>query len=171
MNFLILKFFLVFYFFSSSVFSDDHSYSKQGSFKSWTVYTKKNKQICYMIALPNKSIGDYNLRGRVSVIVARRPKEKNKNFIGIDFGYSFEKNAKVKIIVDNEVSFSLETFHQTAWTKPSDNSKLDDKIIEEMLKGNELVVFGKSKRGTDTKDIYSLVGFSKAFSKIKDVCG
>ena len=40
-----------------------------------------------------------------------------------------------------------------------------------MEKGNKLVALGKSKRGTDTKDTYSLSGFSKAFEKISKYCG
>ncbi len=171
MKFLIFKYFFAICMFSSIIYADGHSYSKQGSFKSWTVYTKANKDICYMISYPEKSVGKYNLRGRVSVIIARRPKEDNKNFIGIDFGYSFKKNAKVKLVVDKKQSFSLHTFQQTAWTKPSKSSKRDDVIIEGLLKGKELVVYGRSKRGTDTEDYYSLIGFSKAYNKIKEVCG
>ena len=40
-----------------------------------------------------------------------------------------------------------------------------------MRKGIDLEVFGKSKRGTDTRDLYSLKGFSKAYNKIKETCG
>ena len=35
-----------------------------------------------------------------------------------------------------------------------------------MLKGNKLVALGESKRGTKTKDIYSLSGFTKAFNEV-----
>ena len=39
-----------------------------------------------------------------------------------------------------------------------------------MKKGYCLIAEGNSKRGTETKDTYSLVGFTKAFKKVKDVC-
>ena len=36
--------------------------------------------------------------------------------------------------------------------------------------GNKLNAFGQSKRGTKTKDTYSLNGFAQAFNKINDYC-
>ena len=151
--------------------SDENKYIKQGDYQSWTVFAKKNKELCYAIASPIKSEGSYNLRGRVSMVVARRPKEESKNFIGIDFGYSFPDDAKVKITIDQNTDFQLHTFEQTAWTDPKDKSKLDDVIIKEMIRGIDLEVFGKSERGTNTKDLYSLKGFAKAYKKIKETCG
>ena len=170
MKIIIFKI-LSFLFFTTISLSNDGSYVKHGDFESWSVFAKKNKELCYTIAKPLKSEGSYNLRGRVSMVVARRPKEKSKNFVGIDFGYAFSDNAKVKIVIDKENDFELHTFEQTAWTSPKDESKLDDIIINAMIKGLNLEVFGRSERGTDTRDIYSLKGFAKAFSKIKETCG
>tara|TARA_E500000178_G_C16954525_1_gene722972 strand:+ start:651 stop:1115 length:465 start_codon:yes stop_codon:yes gene_type:complete len=152
-------------------YGDGNQYIKHGDFQTWSVFAKKNKELCYTIAKPIRSEGSYNLRGRVSIVVARRPNEDSKNFIGIDFGYSFSDNSKVKIIFDKNIDFELDTFEQTAWTNPKDKTKLDDKIIEEMIKGIDLEVFGESERGTETRDIYSLKGFSKAYNKIKETCG
>ena len=39
-----------------------------------------------------------------------------------------------------------------------------------MIKGDELTAFGQSRRGTKTKDTYSLNGFAKALNKINDYC-
>ena len=72
---------------------------------------------------------------------------------------------------DKQTDFYLTTFGQTAWTDPEDKTNLDDTIIKHMQKGLDLEVLGKSHRGTDTKDLYSLKGFSKAFNKIKETCG
>ena len=115
--------------------------------------------------------GAYNLRGRVDVIVALNNNIKNKYYVGFDFGYSFADNDKVKLTIDEEVVFNIDTFAQTAWINSSDSPNLEIKIIEAMKKGKILVAEGTSKRGTDTKDYYSLIGFTKAFKKLKDVCG
>ena len=160
-----------FLFLTNIPLADENKYVKQGDYKTWSVFAKKNKELCYAIAMPIKSKGSYTLRGRVSIVVARRPKEDSKNFIGIDFGYAFPDDAKVKITIDQNTDFQLHTFGQTAWTDPKDESKLDDVIINEMIKGIDLEVFGKSKRGTDTRDLYSLKGFAKAYKKIKETCG
>ena len=57
-----------------------------------------------------------------------------------------------------------------SWINPKKNPKLHLKIIEAMKKGNILIAEGTSNRGTETKDTYSLLGFTKAFKKVKDVC-
>jgi hypothetical protein len=171
MNFNRILFLITSLFFSVGLLADNNGYNSHGKFEKWNVFSKKNNELCYMLAEPDKSIGEYTLRGRVRVLVARRPNEKSKNYIGVDFGYSFSKNEKALIEIDKKKSFKLDTFHQTAWTKPSKSSKHDDKIINEMIKGTILKATGKSKRGTITNDFYSLKGFSKAFHKMKDVCG
>ena len=148
--------------------SNDEGTKKIGSFDNWSVYAK-SKSLCYMISKPEKSEGAYNLRGRVRIVVYRNNHEnQDKNAVGIDFGYSFPENSKVSIEIDDRNKFKLTTFGQTAWT--GSKTKKDKKIIDAMIKGNKLVALGKSKRGTNTKDIYSLSGFGKAYNEINDYC-
>tara|TARA_B100001027_G_scaffold183359_1_gene135161 strand:- start:1109 stop:1624 length:516 start_codon:yes stop_codon:yes gene_type:complete len=163
---ILINFFLLV--FSFKAMSDNEGTKKIGSFEKWSVYAK-SKSLCYMITQPEKSEGEYNLRGRVRVVVYRNNLEnQNKNAVGIDFGYSFTENSNAFIEIDNKNKFKLNTFGQTAWTES--NIKKDKKIIEAMIKGDKLTAFGQSKRGTKTKDTYSLNGFAKAFSKINDYC-
>ena len=163
---ILINFFILV--FSFKVMSDNEGTKKIGSFEKWSVYSK-SKSLCYMIAQPEKSEGEYNLRGRVRIVVYRNNLEnQNKNAVGIDFGYSFNENSKVFIEIDKKNKFKLNTFGQTAWT--ASKTKKDEKIIKAMIKGNKLAAFGQSKRGTKTKDTYSLNGFAKAFNKINDYC-
>ena len=121
-----------------------------------------------MIAQPEKSEGKYKVRGRVRIVIYRNNLEnQNENALGIDFGYTFPENSKAKIEIDKK-KFKLATFGQTAWT--GSKTKKDKKIIKAMLKGNKLIALGESKRGTKTKDIYSLSGFTKAFNEINNYC-
>ncbi|SVD08826.1 uncharacterized protein METZ01_LOCUS361680, partial [marine metagenome] len=39
-----------------------------------------------------------------------------------------------------------------------------------MQQGKRMVVVGTSWRGTETKDTYSLFGFTKAYTEILDAC-
>ena len=163
---ILINFFLLV--FSLQVMSDEEGTKKIGSFEKWSVYAK-SKSLCYMIAQPEKSEGDYKVRGRVRIVVYRNNLEnQNKNAVGIDFGYSFAENSKALIEIDNKNKFKLNTFGQTAWT--ASKTKKDKKIIEAMINGNTLTAFGQSKRGTKTKDTYSLNGFAKAYNKINDYC-
>ena len=163
---ILINFFLLV--FSFKVMSDNEGTKKIGSFEKWSVYAK-SKSLCYIIAQPEKSEGEYKVRGRVRIVIYRNNLEnKNKNAVGIDFGYSFTENSKAIIEIDNKNKFKLNTFGQTAWT--ASKTKKDKKIIEAMIKGDKLIAYGKSKRGTKTKDTYSLNGFAKAFNKIIDYC-
>ena len=163
---ILINFFLLV--FSFKVMSDNEGTKKIGSFEKWSVYAK-SKSLCYMIAQPEKSEGEYKVRGRVRIVVYRNNLEnQNKNAVGIDFGYSFNENSKVFIEIDSKNEFKLNTFGQTAWT--ASKAKKDKKIIEAMIKGDKLIAFGQSKKGTKTKDTYSLNGFAKAFNKINDYC-
>lgn len=150
------------------ILAEDGGPQKLGKFDNWIVYAK-SKSLCYMIAEPAKLEGKYNLRGRVRIVVYRNSEKKDKNIVGIDFGYSFPEYSKAVIKIDSKKSFELSTFGQTAWTSP--DTKTDKEIINQMIKGDTLIALGKSKRGTDTKDTYSLKGFLKAFKKIKNHCG
>ena len=80
--------------------------------------------------------------------------------------YRMQINKIIKIY--NKKKFKLNTFGQTAWT--GSKAKTDRKIIEAMIKGNSLVALGKSRRGTKTKDVYSLDGFAKALNTIQTYC-
>ena len=170
MNFKKILFFIIL-FINLPLRPEDSDYENLGNFEKWNVYSKDNKKLCYMLTEPYKSEGDYNIRGRVRVLVARRPLEKNKNSIVIDFGYYFSEGARVQVEIDKDKSFKLATFNQTAWTDKKKNLRLDDKIIKEMIKGLELKTIGRSSRGTVTYDFYSLKGFTKGFKRMKEFCG
>ena len=83
--------------------------------------------------------GEYSLRGRVDVLVAIKNSYKDKYYVGFDFGYQFSDNEKVKLIIDDNVFFEIDTFAQNAWINSSKYPKLNIKIIEAMKKGTVLV--------------------------------
>ena len=170
MNISRISLFLISLFYSVTLLANDNGYKSHGTIDKWYVFSKKSKELCYMLAEPDKSIGKYKLRGRVRVLVAHRPDAEIKNSVMLEFGYSFPENAKALIEIDQKKSFKLDTHEQTAWIT-SKSSKRDDQVIKEMIKGTTLKAVGKSKKGTVTTDFYALKGFSKAFKKIKDICG
>ena len=171
MKFIQIKVFFSILLFLQSyyVFTEDEKTKKLGNFGNWSVYSKSQK-LCYMIAEPEKSEGKYKVRGRVRIVVYRNSdKKENNNLVGFDFGYTFPENSKATIEIDTNKAFKLTTFGQTAWT--GNKTKTDRQIINEMTNGNTLIAVGQSRRGTTTKDTYSLEGFTKAFEKITNYCG
>ena len=140
---------------------------KKGKYNNWEVYAKSDKDICYTTTRPKKMEGEYKFRGRVDLVVAIKNNYKNKYYVGLDFGYTFSNNDKVKLIIDNKVVFEIDTFAQNAWINSVKYPGLNIKIIEAMKKGYVLTAKGTSKKGTETIDTYSLVGLRKLLKKLK----
>ena len=89
---ILINFFLLV--FGFKVMSDNEGTKKIGSFEKWSVYAK-SKSLCYMIAQPEKSEGDYKVRGRVRIVVYRNNLEnQNKNARDSSFGNYAHKTFK-----------------------------------------------------------------------------
>ncbi len=141
-----------------------------GKFGSWHAYKKGD--VCYMVSLAKKSEGKYSKRGDVYAVVTHRPKIKSKNVLSLHAGYPYGKGGEVKVTVKsrkgNKVA-NLFTEGEVAWCA---DAKTDDMMADQITKkGSEMVVEGKSSRGTKTKDTYALAGSLKAYNVICKACG
>ena len=145
-----------------------------GTHHAWTAYTASlpEGKVCYIAANPTKSVGKYTSRGDVFLMIAHRPQEKSFNVVSFLAGYTYKKKANATIQVDKNKPLVLLTDigvdTDTAWAK---DAAMDNELIAQMKKGNILVIKGTSKRGTQTKDTFSLKGFSKAYEAIQTACG
>jgi hypothetical protein len=61
----------------------------------------------------------------------------------------------------------LFTDKDTAWT----NNENDGAIVNSIKKGETIVLTGKSAKGTETTDTYSLKGSVQAYQEISKACG
>ena len=134
-------------------------------FKDWSVHIagKKNKKICYIHGKPKKSAGKYKLRGPIYMQVAHRIASGARNEVSITAGYSYKKGSAVSVKIDKKY-FSMYTDGTTAWSRD------DAALVAAMRAGTLMNVTGTSKRGTVTKDRYSLSGFTAAHKAINRAC-
>lgn len=124
-------------------------------------------RLCFMTSEPTKSEGDYSQRGEVRFNVSHWPADKRTGQTSIVIGYQFKEGSDVDVAIDKQ-SFTMFTQGDYAWAlSPED----DRKLIAAMKKGLRMTVRGTSWRGTDTKDTFSLVGFTKSYSQISKACG
>ncbi len=141
-----------------------------GEYKSWTAlkYKEKGKLVCFISSSPIKwnSTPKGVKRGDIYILVTHRPSFGTKDEVSVYVGYPFKKKSEVIARVDGK-TFRLFTDDKTAWAK---DSKTDRKIVQSMRSGEKLVIDGISKRGTKTKDLYSLMGFTAAHNKINQAC-
>lgn len=144
-----------------------------GSFRDWTAYSgvKDGVRYCYMGSEPKKAEGDYTRRGPTFVLVTHWPGENIQGEVSIEAGYPYNSGSEVTVRIGRQ-SFQLFTQNRKggdgiAW---SYNAEGDQELVAAMKDGNDMVVEGTSRRGTRTRDTYSLLGFGAAYQAITKAC-
>ncbi len=145
------------------------SIERIGDFSNWSAfkYLDDGNPICFMASEPTKAEGKYSKRGEIHAMVTHRPAENRVDEVSIQAGYEYKEAQPVEVQV-GKLKVRLFTEGESAWTV---DKAADRKLVEAMIKGNTMVVQGTSARGNNTKDTYSLSGFTRAYRAIKQACG
>lgn len=140
-----------------------------GEYDDWVAYYYRDNAgpVCYMASTPKKDEGKYAKRGDIYAVITHRPNEKSFDVLNINAGYTYKPGSKVIIKIGTKTFDRLFTSEDKAWAV---NEKVDKAIVAEMKRGSRMVVHGTSSRGTQTKDTYSLAGFSSAYRAITNKC-
>ena len=121
---------------------------------------------CFVSSVPTESKGNYTKRGEILAQVFHMPSEKERNVVMFRAGYKFKKQSDVEVNIDGK-TFRLFTIEDRAYAESEED---DIAIIQSMKRGRRMTVTGTSSRGTETTDIYSLSGFTKAKNLIDRTC-
>jgi len=126
----------------------------------WTL-KKVGNSACSIFQIPIKETGKYTSRGTVLFYVF---KEGNAEYVRIDAGYPYDPDKYVKVSIDN-INYQFFGEDDSAWSMKDDSI-----IINGMKAGKSMTVVGYSKRGTETIDTYTLIGFTKAYNSLQKDC-
>jgi hypothetical protein len=143
-----------------------------GSFKTWFVYSvgADRARVCYALAKPASSTPKGARRDPIYIIISTWPGKGIRNEPSIVPGYPYKDGSTVEVAVGND-KFTLFTQNQGtnggAWIKAGDE---EARLIQAMKTGISMRVTGTSRRGTVTKDEYSLAGISAALDAIASAC-
>lgn len=140
-----------------------------GDFSDWSAFKfdENGKTVCFMASEPKKAEGNYTSRGDIHAMVTHRPGEQRTDEVSIQAGYTYKEAALVDIGVGT-LKVQLFTQGDSAWAT---DKETDKKLVQAMIRGSTMVVEGVSSRGTNTKDTYSLAGFTRAYQAINAACG
>ncbi len=139
-----------------------------GTFEKWEVVTFEEGGAtgCYVMSRPEKEEGNYTQRDPAAVFVTHRPAQGAVGVVSISAGYPYDETKPVLVEIGG-TTFHLFARGDTAWADDAD----DPKLVAAMKNGNDMIVRGTSARGTDTRDTYSLIGFTRAYDAATSACG
>ena len=162
-NFIIIFFITVF-----TTCSIAEDIKKIGKFKDWEtmIITKETGKICFAQSAPVLQAPKKNSRD-ARLFVTFRPKENISDEISITAGYIFnKKNLVTAISGKKKYKFDIRQ-EGFAWMT---SSKLEKRMIRTMKKGSRIMITGYNEEGSQTRDHYSLLGFTKAYGAAKKNC-
>ena len=162
-NFIIIIFISLF-----SVSVNSQEVKKVGKFKDWEtmVITEQTGKVCFAQSVPVLQSPKSNLR-EARMFVSFRPGEKVSNEISITSGYEFNKK-NIITATSGKSKYKFDIAQEGfAWI--ADN-KLENKMIKTMKRGSRIMVTGYNQKGSQTRDHYSLLGFTKAYNAAKTSC-
>ncbi|MGB0798040.1 MAG: invasion associated locus B family protein [Planktomarina sp.] len=138
----------------------------------WSVFVETNPTECWAVTAPKETVNTRD--GRVVAVrrsdilffVFYRPSANVKGQVAFTGGYPFAAGRSITLTVDGN-SYEMSTKGEWAWPPtPGD----DAKIVAAMKRGARAVITAQSGRGTQTKDTFSLLGFTAALEDAEKRC-
>ena len=163
-KFSTLLIFLIF-FVSTSAWSDQPK--SIGKYKNWEAFTYKGDKgkICFAQTAPLERSPKSLKRESSRLFVTFRKEEKIKNELSVTSGHIYKQSSVVAKSGKNEFAFfSKGNF---AWLIDGEE---EFNLIKTMKKASRLSVSAKTSNGNETKDLYSMMGFTKAYNAAKKNC-
>ena len=164
-NSLYISFIIILISFSARTAEDLKSI---GKFKDWETFTvtENDNKICFAQSIPILRAPKKFERNPSRLFISFRPTEDIKDEVSATSGYTFQKEKIVKAKTGKKTYdfFSQEEF---AWILDTEE---EQRFIQAMKKASRVMIIGRTDKGKQTIDHYSLMGFSKAYNTAKKNC-
>ena len=139
-----------------------------GKFKDWETFTvtENDNKICFAQSIPILRAPKKFERNPSRLFITFRPSEDIKDEVSVTSGYTFQKEKIVKAKTGKKTYdfFSREEF---AWILDTEE---EQRFIKAMKKASRVMIIGRTEKGKQTIDHYSLMGFTKAYNIAKKNC-
>lgn len=141
-----------------------------GQFGIWGAYVAApgGKRVCFALAKPSsmKTNPANRPRDPAYAFISTRPTEKVVNEVSVMIGYPLKPGSEGTLEVSGN-RYAMYTQGDGLWIK---NAAEEEKMVEALRKGNDVVIKGTSSRGTETTDTYSLKGLAQALDRLGQEC-
>jgi hypothetical protein len=136
----------------------------------WNVFAEENPKECWGVTVPKETVNTRDgqpvsvRRGDILLFVTYRPGAPGEvSFTG---GYPFADGSTVSVDVDGN-AFELFTDGEWAWPATPEQ---DAALLAAMKAGTQATLTARSGKGTQTKDTFSLRGFTAAMTEAEARC-
>ncbi len=148
----------------------------------WSVFVEADPTECWSVSAPKETVNTRDgrvvavQRGDILLMVFYRPNAGVTGQVTFTGGYPFADGSTVTLTV-GDTEYELFTENQrdaksgemVGWAWPATPAD-DAKIITAMKRGTDAVLAARSSRGTQTKDTFSLLGFTAAVEDAEKRC-
>ena len=141
---------------------------KVAKFKDWEVImvSEESNKVCFAQSKPVLQSPKKDLR-EARLFISFRPYNKVSDEISTTSGYEYNKQNTITA-KSGKSKFKFDISQENfAWIA---SNKVEKKMIKAMKRGTRIMITGYNKSGSQTKDHYSLMGFTKAYNSAKKNC-
>jgi hypothetical protein len=157
---------------ASSVWAQEQSTNRVAAKTDWSVFVESDPKECWGVSSPKETVNTRDgrvvavRRGDILLFVFYRPGAEVKGQVTFTGGYPFKPGSTVNLDIGGT---EFELFTENEWAWPASTAD-DAKIITAMKRGAQAVVTAVSSKGTQTKDTFSLLGFTAALEDAEKRC-
>ena len=157
---------------ANAAVAQEQSDNRVSANTDWSVFVESNPTECWAVSAPKETVNtrDGNTvdvrRGDIRLIVFYRPSENVNGQVMFTGGYPFANESTVSVQIGN-TTYQMFTQGETAWPATTEE---DAKFVVAMKRGANAVITGRSGRGTQTRDTFSLMGFTAAVEEAARRC-
>lgn len=139
----------------------------------WSIFVENEPASCWGVAPPSEQVNTRGgervsvTRGETLLMVSYIPSQDVVGQVSFTGGYPLAPGEAVTVTV-GDTSVRMTTVEgEWAW---ADSPEDDTRLIEAMKRGVNAVVSARSSRGTNTRDTFSLMGFTAAVEEAASRC-
>lgn len=159
---------------ATTIMTPAFAQQRVAAFDDWAVYTAESPKECWLVSNVEKVENTRGgkpapnvKRGDILMYVTYLPAQKIIGEVSFGGGYPFNPGQAVKLQIGS-ATYDMVPEGEFAWPA---SSAIDTQIRVSMTKGSDAIVRAQSARGTQTKDTFSLKGFTAALNDAKTRCG
>ena len=158
---------------ASGAVAQEQSTNRVAAKTDWSVFVEDNPTECWGVSTPKEVVNTRDgrvvavNRGQTLLMGFYRPSAEAKGQVAFTGGYPFASGSTVNMNISGN---EFELFTEGEWAWPATTAD-DAKIIAAMKRGADATLTARSSRGTQTKDTFSLLGFTAAVEDAEKRCG